>query len=466
MRTWWAPAFCGASGLLSLAVLGFAALGPRYGGEAVVGVLDAPPDCTPTVPRTTGARLLSGLVHETLFGVDSGGFPTPGLVASWTSSVSGREWTLTLRQDVSFHDGRTLSSDDAARSLRRFLRSDSPAAVAFARQVEGGMGFRQLHTEELAGVLTPDPARLLLRLQGLQALPFAPLAAAAAAVTSPRGAGCGPFVPNLPVDQTSGYLLTAFSAHWRGRPLLDRVRLVRISDPEELRSSLESGRVQVAPEGSAAGAPAATLLLELDATRPPFSSRAARSSVAASMDRVGLVRHFLAAGDVRSSLLPPSLLPPLGEVAPPRATLLSAQVVLEVSTEVPRLASQRVVAHLTALGLQVRVWPVASIRRTAAHARLSAWVPEVPEAGLALSELQALAGHDPEVARWMEAAWREPHLDRRRVLQHRAERALLDQGCLVALAGIPVSFAAAARLHGLRVDASGRLILEDAWWEP
>jgi hypothetical protein len=64
------------------------------------------------------------------------------------------------------------------------------------------------------------------------------------------------------------------------------------------------------------------------------------------------------------------------------------------------------------------------------------------------------------------AASRELDLDRRRAILHAAEAALRDQAKLIPVASVPVSFRARAGVHGLRVDLSGRLVLEDAWREP
>src|SRR5262245_60851297 len=47
-------------------LVGRAALGPRYGGEIVVGLPDLPDSAAPRTPLSLGDRLLSRLVHETL----------------------------------------------------------------------------------------------------------------------------------------------------------------------------------------------------------------------------------------------------------------------------------------------------------------------------------------------------------------------------------------------------------------
>ena len=134
--------------MAALAVLGplllYAALGPRYGGELRVGVMELPATTEPGAERGIGAGLVSILVHETLVGVDEAGFPSPALAQGWSTAAGGREWTLRLREGAAFHDGRPVGAADAARSIRRFLRSPSFAAARMAEGLEEGVSTRLL----------------------------------------------------------------------------------------------------------------------------------------------------------------------------------------------------------------------------------------------------------------------------------------------------------------------------------
>lgn len=442
------------------------ALGPRYGGEVTVGVAELPASLAPDVPREAGTRLLAGLVHETLVGLGPDGLPVPALVAGWTTAVGGRELTLTLREGARFHDQRPLDSGDAVRSLRRFLRSPSAAGARLARSLEGGLAYRSGARDDQPGLLSVDPRRLVLRFVEGQALPLAPLASPAASVTSPNGAGCGPFVPTvtLPGRRIS---LTAFGAHVRGRPYLDRVHVAALPDPAALHAEALAGRLDLAPGEPGASALAATLLLVLAPDRAPFRDRDARTQAASAIDRAALASLIPEAEPV-ASLIAPSLLPPLGSTEPPRAGPLGGRVSLAVATDVPPLVSQRVVAHLAALGLGVRVLPSApgTVLAVPADARLLLWSPEVSEAGLALEELAAVAPEVPAARAALDAAAVEPDLDQRRLQLHRAEAALRAQQVLVPLGAVPVRFGGRRAVNDLRIDLTARLVLENAWVEP
>jgi hypothetical protein len=147
---------------------------------------------------------------------------------------------------------------------------------------------------------------------------------------------------------------------------------------------------------------------------------------------------------------------------------LSGRVRLKVSTEVPAPASQRVVAQLGALGLDVRAEGVTpdAVFAGSAEARLFVWAPEVAEPYLALAELAdlapvAVAAHDT-----LALARSETDSDRRRLRLVEAAEALRAARVLIALARLPVAFQASGTVHGLRTDLAGRVSIEDVWVEP
>ena len=443
------------------------ALGPRYGGQLRVGVLELPAGTEPGRPAGAAEALLQKAVHETLVGLGPEGLPSPGLAQRWTSAAGGREWTLFLGTGLRFHDDRAVTAEDAVRSLRRFLRSRAPAAERLAESLEGGEGFRARRREDLPGLEAPDAGRVVLRLIEPRALPLAPLASPAAAITSPSGAGAGPFTPTvlLPGRRAA---LNAFAGHLRGRPFLDELELRQLPDRAALEAGLQAGELELAVGEGALGAPSQMLLLVLDPTRVSFRAPGARAAVAASLDRSDLARHWLTAALPAVSLLAPALLPPLGTPAGAAATPLAGRVTLTVARDVPPLASQRVVACLGETGLAVRVVAdtPARARQASSEARLLLFAPEVAEPELALAELAGLVSTPPGAHATLQDAAAERDFDRRRSLLHRAEAELRGDLALVPLALVPAAALAAPGVHGLAADPTGRLLLEDAWREP
>jgi ABC-type transport system substrate-binding protein len=442
--------------LLALPAAARSALGPRYGGDLVVAVRDLPASLGPGAGRGIAGSLVSGLVHETLVGIDAEGLPVPGLVKGWSTAADGRELRLELREGPTFHDGRPVTSGEALASVRRFLRSDSPAAA----WLKAGL-------DSATPVTAPDASHLVVRFAEARALPLAPLAAPAAAVTGPGGGGCGPFLPLVPTPGRRARL-AAFGGHVRGRPYLDAVEIVAATEPEAAETAFRAGKIDVLPGEDGPSSLSATLILALDPGSPPFDQPESRAAVNGALDRADMVRRLWPGADAAPSLVVPGLLAPMVAYAPLRGPGLAASVRMVVGMDVPPLVSQRIVASLGAVGLRVEAKAVApaEARTARAAARLFLWTPEVPEASLALHELSAMAPGAAGVAEALDAAARELDLDRRRALLHRAEAALREEDRLIPVASVPVSFRARSGVHDLRVDLAGRLVLEDAWREP
>jgi ABC-type transport system substrate-binding protein len=450
-----------ASLVLATATLARAALGPVYGGRITVGLGDLPARFDPAPARSASARLLAALVHERLVELGPPGVPGPALAQSWTTAAGGREWTLHLHPGLVFHDGTPVTASEVVRSLRRFARSPSSVAAGFAGRLEGGAAFRN-GAANLGGVVAVDPHTVSLRLRAPSAAVLSCLAAPDAAITSPRGAGAGPFVPTTMSPIRGRAALVAFRGHLRGRPFLDGVTA-------HLAGDAGAGATDVTP-AIAPGPLAASLLLVLDPGHAAFVRADLRRAVAASIDRDELVRSFVPGGVLTVSPLPPLLAPalPAPRDRPAKGARRSAAgpIVIAVSTEVPALVSQRIVASLGAAGIQAvtvsgdpdSVWTVR------AAARLVAWAPEVPDALLALEELAALARWDARgllarAGRAVEPAAREARI-------REAEAALRAQYLAIPLAALPLGYRARPGLHGVTVDAGGRVRLENAWAEP
>jgi ABC-type transport system substrate-binding protein len=367
----------------------------------------------PTRPADAAHRLALGLVHETLIRIGPDGRLAPGLARGWSRGASDREWVLELDPEARFHDDAAVTAADVLRSLRRFLDAQTPAAVELAARLLPD------------GLSAADARHVVLRFRDPQ--PEAPLllAAGAAAITSPSGAGAGPFLPTHRVPGRR-VALTAFAEHVRGRPYLDRVTLTLVAEESQRAADLAGGRVDAALDAGPA-APAgefATLILAMDPTRPPFDSPPARAAIAEAI-RSADIPAFL------PGALAPHVAPASNRTAPPRGPLA-----LTVADDVPVLASQRIAAVLDSLGARVRVEPRSpeAARTAATPLRLLLEVPEAPLGMAIAAERRALASG--------------------------------VEGAAVPIASLPLRLATAARLHGASIGRDGIARLEDAWIEP
>ncbi|NBY25996.1 MAG: ABC transporter substrate-binding protein [Betaproteobacteria bacterium] len=77
------------------------------------------------------------MVYDTLFALDAKLQPKPQMVESFIRSPDGLTWSFTLRKGMKFHDGTTVSANDAVASLKRWhqRRVDGTAMMAAAKSL-------------------------------------------------------------------------------------------------------------------------------------------------------------------------------------------------------------------------------------------------------------------------------------------------------------------------------------------
>jgi ABC-type transport system substrate-binding protein len=136
----------GAGTLLAAATLPFdLAQAQVAGGTLRVGMTAAAVPLTNGVPdqgaeghRFMGVTLYDQLVHWDLSKADAPATLVPGLATAWkVDPADPKRWTFTLRQGVTFHDGKPLTAQDVVFSFDRVLKTDAPhfdqRAAAFGR---------------------------------------------------------------------------------------------------------------------------------------------------------------------------------------------------------------------------------------------------------------------------------------------------------------------------------------------
>jgi peptide/nickel transport system substrate-binding protein len=98
-------------------------------------------------------RLITTYIFDTLAFPDVTGTPKPWLAKSWTSSPDGKTWTFTLNDNVKFHDGMPLTSDDVKFTFDYNLTGPGNAAGA-------AQGVTYIDT-----VTAPDPKTVVIQLK-------------------------------------------------------------------------------------------------------------------------------------------------------------------------------------------------------------------------------------------------------------------------------------------------------------
>lgn len=98
-------------------------------------------------------RLVSTYLFDTLAFPDVTGEPKPWLAQSWESSPDGKTWTFTLRDNVKFHDGKPLTSDDVVFTFDYNLTGPGSQAGAAT------------NVDYIDSVRAPDPTTVVITLK-------------------------------------------------------------------------------------------------------------------------------------------------------------------------------------------------------------------------------------------------------------------------------------------------------------
>ncbi|HEX6133594.1 MAG TPA: ABC transporter substrate-binding protein [Longimicrobiales bacterium] len=285
---------------------------PRRGGTAVIGGYV---DIRTMNPIATITDLNKAIERYALYAplvmLDSTLTPRPWLAESWDTTSVGQDsldLTFRLRHDVSWHDGRTTTAHDVARTFRiardpRAAYVDAAALLSYAPEPvvldSFTIRFRlRRHPDFLEAffLLPPLPAHVLGDV---------PPEEVARHPLGTRPVGNGPFrFVRRTAQEWVFEANPAFPEALGGRPHLDRIIYRLIPEQTSLITELLTGHIEVAvsirpPQvrqiEQASGTRIVTfpvpnwVFLALNTRLPYFDDRAERRAIALAIDRRALV---------------------------------------------------------------------------------------------------------------------------------------------------------------------------------
>jgi len=259
-----------------------------------------PPSLDP-INLDGGWRLREVGVLEGLFGVDDTGTVQPQLVTEWSRTEDDTRWELTLRDDVTLHDGSSLGSDAVVFSLERaFSTSGSRLSGLPVDAVEAvdGRTVAITTTEPLAslpgqltrppaGIISPDSANGDGKIES-------------AIATGPFQIDSWQPDSELAVTKHDGYYGTA--------PTLERAVLERVQDPQTRTLKLQNDELALGinlPNSEAStlrdgsgltlhrNEGVGTQILVFNTDREPLSDRRVRQAILYAIDRTAIVDSVL-----------------------------------------------------------------------------------------------------------------------------------------------------------------------------
>ena len=294
-------------------------------GELTIGKAQEAVGFDPALVTAASSLQIIGPVYEGLVRFDAENQPQPALAERW-ETPDDTTFVFTLREGVTFHNGRTMTAEDVKYSLERI--TDPATASPWASQLE-----------PIASIETPDDRTVRIALSQ----PYGPLLAtlsAGWAVVVPREevektgdlqttmVGTGPFrLTEFTADTRT--VMTANPDYWeQGVPRLGQLTWNILPDESARLAAIRTGEIGLTTLADAASVDLAGqsegvevinlettdyYLLGLNTLRAPFDNVAVRQAISLAVDRQAIVdTAFFGNGSVTGPIVPT-----LGEWAGP-----------------------------------------------------------------------------------------------------------------------------------------------------
>jgi ABC-type transport system substrate-binding protein len=437
--------------------------------------------------------------------------PAPGLARSYDANPEQTAFTFHLAPGGRFDDGSPITAADVKFTLERIARkgSDSPLAT----QLDTVTGYAAWHTagtaSGLAGVETPDPATVTVRLDkpfssfpavlGHPGFGIVPKAAVerlgAQFKTAPVGSG-----PFHRVDSAAaGRLSLRRTVGHQPAPRVDGIDFVDFKDVDAAYAAFQSKAVDVAPVPPARADDAAKsfgrqgmtpyiglVFYGLNVKSPDLADPRFRQAITLAIDRkeivdnvyqgsVGLATGIVADGVPKRN---PDACGDRCRHDPDRARALLAQAfpdgkIPEVTIDHDDDATQAAVAQVIKTDLDtvgiptvLRPHPFADYGKFLVSGQQElfrlGWIADSPSPDGFLTPLFQSSSPDnltglssPEIDQTLAAARAEADPAKRQALYLKAEQLVLDQYVVVPVAQLESRMVASSRVKGFALDPVG-----------
>lgn len=268
--------------------------------EITVGMALEPPNLDPTggaaaaIDEVVYANIFEGL---TRIGPD--GSVLPLLAKSWDISEDGLTYTFALQEDVTFHDGTIMDSEDVVFSIERAIAEDSTNAqkALFAPIMS------VVATDATTVTITLDSptGSFLFNMGWGDAVIVGPESAADNAT---RPVGTGPFMFSN-WNQGDSVEIVANPNYWGDPVALEKATFKFISDPSAALAAVLAGDVDAFPNFPAPenlpqleadpnfsvviGSTEGETILATNNKQPPFDNVLVRQAMAHAIDRQAII---------------------------------------------------------------------------------------------------------------------------------------------------------------------------------
>ena len=215
---------------------------PKRGGDLRLGMTGGSSsdtiDASNTVTQLDNPRILA--LYEPLVSVDRRGVVRNVLAESLEPNATATEWTIRLRSGLTFHNGKDVTANDVAFSLRRIVDPKAPLP-----------GATPLAPLDLANIKIID--KLTLRVPtktpyadfpgGMSAPEYFSIVPTDYDVRNPIGTGPFKYKSFTPGERS---VYTRFEHYWRsGQPYIDTLTIIDFATEEAAFNALQGGEIDV-----------------------------------------------------------------------------------------------------------------------------------------------------------------------------------------------------------------------------
>jgi peptide/nickel transport system substrate-binding protein len=449
----------------------------------------------------------------------------PGLATDWHHTDDGLTWTFHLRDHVLFHDGTPLNAEAVEFSFQRLIRDDHPHVYDPARPYKPN--YQMIRDVSATGRL-----EVVFQLDSPSAVFLQNLAMFPASIVSPEAVkqrgkgfatnpiGTGPF-RFVRWQRGQQLVLAAFDDHWRGRPAVEHIVFLAVSESATRIDQLRRGEIHIADDLPPGELDALAKLpgivtqqqlgmnvgyLTMQMEKPPLDNLKVRQAIWHAIDKQKLIQvAYSGYAQPAVTMVPPTMWGHhagiedrphdpvlahklLNEAAVESEFSLPLKLKLAVMSQ-PRPYMQQplqtaafIKDALAAAGIEITVEP----RHVNQHfAHLMAGRHELGLAGwssdnndpdnflYSLLDEDNIGEHGNNLSRYRNhevhqlllAAQRELDSDRRLPMYERAQELIFADAPVVPLVHTTVRIAQSARLKGYRLHPSSMVWLRGAYFE-
>jgi len=176
-------------------------------------------------------------LYEPLVGLTPEAQPVNVLAQELISNKNATEWTIRIKQGITFHNGKPLTADDVIYTFRQILNPKAPAAAAAGLASIDAKGIAKL---DAYTVRIPCSTPFATLGQALAIPGYSDIIPVGFNPAAP--AGTGPFkVKSFSPGTQSTFV--RYDGYWQARPYLDEIVITDYSDQTSQVNALLAGQV-------------------------------------------------------------------------------------------------------------------------------------------------------------------------------------------------------------------------------